>query len=67
MIDEDRMYAVGVYVGPDGSNMVKVLRHPSGEQLYSTSVIGGEEVGFRLSMERAADCMWRDVTAGTNA
>jgi hypothetical protein len=57
----DRMYVVGVYLGPDGSNAVKVLRHPSGERIYSTSVIGGEESGFRLSMERATEFMWKDV------
>lgn len=61
MADEDRMYVVGVLLGPDGTNDVKVLRHPSGERIYGTSVIASDEAGFRLSMERATDAMWKDV------
>lgn len=59
----DRMYVVGVMLGPDGTNEVKVLRHPSAERIYATGVIGGDEAGFRLSMERATEAMWKDVQA----
>jgi hypothetical protein len=67
VIDEDRMYAVGVFLGPDGTNKVKVLRHPSGERIYETSVISGDEAGFRLSMERATEFMWKDVREALQA
>ena len=55
------MYGIGVLVGVDGSNNLKVLQHPGGRKIYSTSVIGGDYSGFKLSMDRAAEAIWNDV------
>lgn len=53
----DRVYAIGVVLGPDECHHLKVIRQSDGVQIYSTAASWGIAEG----MARAAAAMLADV------